>query len=212
MNLKHFGDSYDVVKRSLLEWLADFGPWAAHPMFTHPTSVSESEAFSRFLGVPLVSTNVLDATCDRASYFASCRPCNSLFLDPDTGIRLKAFKGHRAPAFVFGEELIALADAREHALTLTFDQSLARGREQDQADQIRVKLGHFAAHGVSGFAYVSHASFVVLGRSAVLVQQAHQRVLTKSALPAHRFVTITINDGLTRHSRGRERWLKPQRQ
>lgn len=187
MNLKHFGDSYDIVKKSMLEWLADFGPWAAHPMFTHPTSVCESEAFSHFLGVPLVSTDVLDAVRDRAHYFASCHPYHSLFLDPDKGIRLKAVRGRRALAFVFAEELIGLADARQDALTLTFDQSLARGRERDQ---IRTKLAHFAAHGVSGFAYVSHASFVVLGRSPVLVQEARHRVLTKSALPAHRIVVI----------------------
>jgi hypothetical protein len=187
MNLKHFGDSYDIVKKSLLEWLAEFGPWAAHPMFTHPISVSEAEAFSRFLGVPLVSTDVLNRACDRAHYFASCRLYHSLFLDPDTGIRLKTVKTKQTPAFLFGEDLINLATARPNALTLTFDQSLARGRERDE---IRVKLAHFAAHGISGFAYVSHASFIVLGRSAVLVQQAHHGVLKKSALPANRIVTI----------------------
>lgn len=186
MDLKHFGDSYDIVKKSLLTWLADFGPWAAHPMFTHSTSDSESQAFSRFLGVPLVSTGVLDTGCDRASYFASCHSHHSLFLDPDKGIRLKTVKGRRAPAFIFAKELIDLAGARPDALTLTFDQSLARGQEQDQ---IRAKLTHFAAHGISGFAYVSHASFVVLGQSPILVEKARERVLAASALPAHRIVT-----------------------
>ena len=65
MQLRHFGDSYDIVKKSLLKWLEDFGPWAAHPMFTHRTTVSESEAFSRFLGVRLVSAKVLLPGSDR---------------------------------------------------------------------------------------------------------------------------------------------------
>ena len=187
MNLKHFGDSYDIVKKSLLEWLSAFGPWAAHPMFTHPTNAAEAEAFSRFLGVPLVSTKVLDRACNRANYFASCCQCHSLLLDPDTGVRVEAAESSRVPEFVFAEELIGLADARPRALTLTFDQSLARGREQEE---IRAKLVHFAAHGVHGFAYTSQASFMVLCRSRTLVQEAHERILAMSGLPARRIVTI----------------------
>ena len=43
MKLKHLGDSYDIVKKSLLQWLSAFGPWAAHPMLRHPTSPAEAE-------------------------------------------------------------------------------------------------------------------------------------------------------------------------
>ncbi len=35
MHMKHFGDSYDIVKKSLLACMGGLGPWAAHPMFTH---------------------------------------------------------------------------------------------------------------------------------------------------------------------------------
>jgi len=138
MRLEHFGDSYDIVKKSLLQWLSRFGPWAAHPMFTHPTNAAEAEAFSRFLGVPLVATDVLDTVCDRAHYFASCHECHSLLLDPDTAVRLEAIEGRRAPEFIFSKELIDLANVRPQALTLTFDQSPTRGRERQQ---IRSKLG-----------------------------------------------------------------------
>lgn len=51
MNLKHFGDSYDIVKKSLLQWLSRFGPWAAHPMFTHHVTSATAAAFSDFLGL-----------------------------------------------------------------------------------------------------------------------------------------------------------------
>jgi len=36
MQLKHLGDSYDFVKRSLLECLLPLGSWAVVPMFTEP--------------------------------------------------------------------------------------------------------------------------------------------------------------------------------
>ena len=41
MNLKH-SHAFDIVKKSLLQWLAPFGPWDAHPMFMH--AVSDAEA------------------------------------------------------------------------------------------------------------------------------------------------------------------------
>ena len=69
---------------------------------------------------------------------------------------------------------------------MTFDQSLARGREREQ---IRAKLARFRAAGLSGFAYVSHASFVILGRPD-LVTQAREQLLTRSLLPAGRLVSL----------------------
>ena len=32
MNPRFLGDSYDIVKQSLLRWLAFDGVWATHPM------------------------------------------------------------------------------------------------------------------------------------------------------------------------------------
>ena len=188
MDLKHFGDSYDVVKKSLLQWLSTFGLWAAHPMFTHPTSADQAEEFSRFLGVPLVSAEVLTGMRDRSEYFKSCHQYHNLFLDPDTGIRLKNIGPRRSTGFIFAKEMIDLVRVRPQALTMAFDQSLARGREREQ---IRSKLVHFADQGVHGFAYASHASFVVLGQSKLLIQQAHAKLLASSALPTNRIVTTS---------------------
>ena len=185
MNLKHFGDSYDIVKRSLLEWLTPFGPWAIHPMFTHDTSDDEADAFSRFLGIPLVSREVLRTGCDREQYFALCARCHNLFLDPDTGFRLAAIKGHREPQYLFGDDLVGLAEARPRALTLIFDQSLARGRERVQ---IHSKLAHLATRDLHGFGYVSQASFIILGQSATLVEEARKQLVTASRLPLARIV------------------------
>jgi hypothetical protein len=188
MNLRHFGDSYDIVKKSLLQWLSAFGPWAAHPMFTHVVTAAAAYSFSRFLGVDLVSTEVLDGACERRAYLAACGNCRSIFLDPDTGVRLRSTKGKRSTEFIFGDELVEIASARPHGLVLAFDQSLARGSEREQVQE---KLDHFLDHAVEGFAYVSHASFLVLGQSGALVREARDRVLVASGLPLARIVTAT---------------------
>jgi hypothetical protein len=186
MNLKHFGDSYDIVKKSLLQWLREFGPWGAHPMFTHEVSESEAAAFSGFLGVRLVSTEVLRPDTDRHSYLAACGNCRSVFLDPDTGVRLTGLSGSRSPAFVFGDEVVAIASARPQGLVLTFDQSLPRGSEEKS---IRQKLTAFAEKELHGFAYVSHASFMVVGQSANVVCEARAELARQSNLPARRIVS-----------------------
>jgi|EndMetStandDraft_3_1072993.scaffolds.fasta_scaffold79309_2 hypothetical protein len=182
MDLKHFGDSYDIVKKSLLQWLAPFGPWAAHPMFTHDVNAEQATGFSRFLGVPLVSLETLRPDSERRSYLSACGDCRSVFLDPNTGVRLRRSSGKRSPEFVFGDELVEIASARPEGLVLTFDQSLARGKERAE---ILNKLEHFRAQDLHGFAYVSHASFMVLGRSGPVVREARSTVAAQSGLPSH---------------------------
>jgi hypothetical protein len=109
MDLKHFGDSYDIVKKLPLQWLAKYGPWAAHPMFTHAVIESQAAAFSCFLGVPLISTEPLVQGADRQTYLSACGSCRSIFLDPDTGKRLHRRKRQRSMEFVFAEELVDIA-------------------------------------------------------------------------------------------------------
>lgn len=184
--MKHFGDSYDIVKKSLLQWLSDFGPWVAHPMFTRSVNDADASAFSSFLGVRLVSTEALARARDRRAYFAACGDYRSIFLDPDTGVRLHATTGKRSIEFIFGDELVEIASARSQGLVLTFDQSLARGKE---GRGMQTKLEYFLGRGVAGFAYVSHASFLVLGKSDALVCEARDRLLAVSSLPASRIVT-----------------------
>jgi hypothetical protein len=186
MKLSYFGDSYDIVKKTLLQWLSPYGPWSAHPMFTEPVDSLEAERFSRFLGVPLVSEEVLRVGCDRRSYFQPCSRCQSLFLDPDTGVRLKPVRRGRAPRYIFADELIDLVGARPGWLTLVFDQALAIGSEHKQ---IRDKLKYFAEKGVHGFAYMAQASFIVLAQARI-IRRARQSLLKASGLPTRRIVSL----------------------
>ena len=185
MRLQFFGDCYDIVKKSLIAWLGEVGRWAAHPMFTEPVAPDQAALFARFLGARLVSVEPLTPTTDRAVYFSSCRSEGNLFLDPDTGVRLEPRRDSESVNYVFGPELVGLSRERPRALTLVFDQSFSRGSE---AHLIQEKLAFFASRGVHGFAYSSHAPFLVLSSQAELVGRAHERLLEVSGLPPSRLV------------------------
>jgi hypothetical protein len=185
--MKYFGDSYDIVKQSLLRWLHPFGGWSVHPMFTEPVPPERATAFANFLGAEIVSTQVLTPATDRSSYFSCAQFCKNLFLDPDTGLRLQRTSLERSPAYIFASGLINLVEMRPDALTLVFDQSLRRGFERPQVEE---KLRYLRDHEVFGFAYVSHACFVVVGRDQDLVARASQRLISESKLPEERLLRI----------------------
>lgn len=187
MKLHFFGDSYDIVKKSLIGWLAEFGPWAVHPMFTERVTLAEATAYSRFLGTSLLSAETLTPKTNRTEYFSACRTAGNLFLDPDTGVRLLPRGGAASVNYVFASELIEFCHARPTALTLAFDQSYARGR---QGVDIQAKLRFFASHWVHGFAYSSHAPFLLLSGDAKLIERARKRLVDASGLPASRLVRV----------------------
>jgi len=187
MNLKFLGDSYDIVKRSLLKWLEPVGTWATHPMFTESVSREQADTFSRLLGTRLLSHDVLTQTTDRDAYLAPARDSSDhVFLDPDTGIRPKPTGGMRAPRYLFGTELVLIANARPERLTLVFDQALGRG---DEPSQLQTKLDDFAQQGVLGIAYVSHACFVLVGKDRTLLESAFEMLKKESSLPENRFLS-----------------------
>jgi hypothetical protein len=101
MKLQFFGDSYDIVKKSLIAWLAEFGPWTTHPMFTEPFKRQDANAFSLMLGSRLLSEEVLTPQTDRDQYFSACRTAGNLFLDPDTGVCLEPRRDKKSINYVF---------------------------------------------------------------------------------------------------------------
>ena len=186
MRAEFLGDCYDIVKQSLLRCLGSIGTWATHPMFTESMAPEKASAFSCLLGTRLLSKETFTRDSDRSVYLAPARNCGyHVFLDPDTGIRLEPTRGKKAPLYVFGTELVEITSARPDYLTLVFDQSLARGREREQLGD---KLSYFADHGLHGFAYASHACFVLLGKDGSLVKKALDTLKRESRLPDSRFV------------------------
>ena len=185
--MRYFGDSYDIVKQSLLRWLRRFGGWSVHPMFTEVVSPSETAAFEKFLGAKVASTDVLTNGTDRNAYFACGYSCGNLFLDPDTGLKLKDTRGVRAPQYLFARELNRITAERRGYLTVVFDQSIARGQEENHLEQ---KLRHLLGHGIYAFAYRSHACFVVAGRDRTLVEHARAHLIVESGLPEGRLLPV----------------------
>ena len=184
MKQRYFGDSYDIVKHALIRWLADFGPWAVHPMFTESVGTVDSEAFGRLLNARVVSTEILSPMTDRKACFSLCEQADNLLLDPDIGLRVEPGR-RREASYLFAHELVRLATARRGFLTMVFDQSVGRGRERDS---IGKKLAHLASHNVYGFAYVSHSSFIIVAADAKLTAHALDTIISRSALPASRFL------------------------
>src|SRR5208283_3119212 len=112
MRMRYIGDSYDIVKQSLLGWLRDFGERSVHPMFTETVRAADVAAFESLLGAKIVSTEVLSIDSDRLAYLACGSSCGHLFLDPDTCLRMRSTRGIRSPEYLFAPELLRLAEQR----------------------------------------------------------------------------------------------------
>jgi hypothetical protein len=188
--MSYFGDSYDIVKLSLMGWLRLFGDWSVHPMLTEVASREEIKAYERFLDAVVISSEVLTTSTNRELYFTCSTRYGNLFLDPDTGLRLRITKGSRAPEYLFANELVQLISSRPQSLTLVFDKSLPRGGERGALD---LKLKYLRDHGIHCFAYVSHACFIVGGNEKEIINDAIAHVITESRLPENRFLGATSN-------------------
>lgn len=173
----------------MLRWLRPLGAWSVHPMFTETVNRADIDAFESLLNARVVSEEVLTSITDRRMYFSCAARCGHLFLDPDTGLRMKSTTGAKTSAYLFAHELLQLCNQRPESLTLVFDQSLPRGSE---AKSLQEKLWQFSQWGVSGFAYVSHACFVIVSRNDGLVEQARHGILSGSKLPEKRLLPVTI--------------------
>ena len=190
MHMRYFGDSYDIVKQSLISWLRRFGDWSVHPMLTEEASPKEVKAFERFLDANVISSEVLTTSTNRSSYFSCATQCGNLFLDPDTGLRLTKMNGSRAAKYLFASEFIQLIYSRPKMLTIIFDQSLPRGEERTS---LAHKLKTLRDQKIKCFAYFSHVCFIVGGNEEELIDGALTHVIAESRLPGNRFLGPTSN-------------------
>ncbi len=190
MQFDKLGDSYDIVKQSLLRWLGTFGEWKVHPMFTDEEIPDDKvKEFERLLGTKVISRERLKSDSDRLAYFSCATGCDCLFLDPDKGLNMKPTG--RSPKHLYSNELTRLVQQRnERSLTMVFDQSVSYGSEEDRKSCIEQKLKLLNSQGISTFAYwSSHACFIVAGRDYLQVDRAHALALAESRLPEYRFLS-----------------------
>lgn len=155
-------------------------------MFTYTVSEADATELSALVGVPLVSTRFLKPGVDRTRYFAEASACEShLFLDPDTGIKLKPSRNGRAHAYLLGPELVEIALGRRQQLTIVFDQCFARGRAHEDLSH---KLHFLATNSTQGLVYLSHACFVLASCDHALLSKARNLLEKDAHLPATRFL------------------------
>jgi len=143
-------------------------------MFTESWLPDDVSRFESFIGAHVLRAELVPLGALREDYFLVPPNANRVFVDPNTGIRLEPIGGARSRAFIFARELVGLCAADPARLVVAFDQSHPRGAEQES---LQGKMAHFRREGLSGFAYRSHASFVVLSAAESAVDTARRRLL-----------------------------------
>jgi hypothetical protein len=149
-----FGDSYDIVKHTLLRWLQPLGPWVAHPMFRSHFSGTFIDAYETLIDVPLITREPIPIGRRRGDHLDQANTHKNVLFDPDTGIRTR---GKRTRKHLTVDEIVRLARARPRHLTAIFDQSLSRGQERVALD---AKIATLESQGIRSLGYYSHACFV----------------------------------------------------
>jgi len=185
MRMDFFGDSYDIVKKFLIQSIAPNADWVAFPMFSHEVDDKKIKAFEQFLGVRVVSKTIISTTTNRVEHLAASAHHRHIFIDPDTGIKLEPTHGANSVKYIFGTELVTLCKGSPERLLLVYDQSVPRGSE---LKSIREKLAYFRAQNICGFAYVSHACFLILSASSFASKKSYDGLLG-SNLPSFRLFT-----------------------
>ena len=174
MTRDKLGDSYDIVKKSLLHWLG--GRWSVHPMLTEKADQMFFSAYETLISAKVISSSVLTQKDRKSCLSPACSCRGNLFLDPDTGLKLGKPKIQHLSA----DELIEIVEPRSKYLTVVFDQSFSYGDRPER--KMLEKLSHLSLRGVHAFAYVSHACFIVATGEKSRLDRARTCIL-KSGLP-----------------------------
>ena len=183
MHPKFLGDSYDLVKRSLLACLRELGPWHVHPMFATRYDDDLIQRYQHLLGVELITTDPIPARPWRQDHIALAHQFGNVLFDPDTGLKCAGF-GRAARRFLCLDELLDAAHARPAAITCVFDQSLSHGQSRPE---LQAKANKLHELGLPSFAYYSHACFVFASVNTTRLEAAHD-LLIQAGLPECRLL------------------------
>jgi hypothetical protein len=146
MNPKYFGDSYDIVKRFFCGVLSDLGYEVfVDSKFTGDWSGKEAD-FHRLIGASPVVAG--ESPAENASV---------LFLDPDTGVRVRSGRQHVSFSRLAQE-------ANHYDIVFAFDQSFSRNN--DARSTMTEKMEMMRSLGCHAMYYNSHARFLFVSREA----------------------------------------------
>jgi hypothetical protein len=162
-------------------------------MFTEAVDTHEVEELKVFFQKPVI-LSVRLTNENRSSYFKTAAAIDQhLFIDPNTGLRLSE-GGRNSVNHLLLSELVLLAGQRPRFLTMVFDQSLCRAVKSARLDEVTKKLRKLHERELFGFAYYSHACFLVLSKDETVVNQARGCVNQGLGLPRWRIVEYQSAD------------------
>ena len=186
MRLEYFGDSYDIVKRALLEWFYTARAVAyTQPLFTEDASLSQATAFARFLGARLVQPvhgSHRGGVARQPS--TAARGLGNLLVDPDIGVVLPQPGKSVKRTHLSVAALQVLCAANPGNVIMSFDQAL---RREAPEESLRSKVVWLAEGGTAALAFRSHASFIFCSSSSGRVDDV-ARLLLEAGLPESRLV------------------------
>lgn len=197
----HLGDTHDIAKLRVLNWLAPEETWFAHPMYFLKANEIRDAAFpdqyADFLGVNLVNENI---ECRHQLVDAVTQRPGNLFLDPDTGLRLTNTMPRRSVdntprKHLNVKELIAVAESpkRKRNLVLVYDHAISRdyttkGTPVEQVTDKLCRIRDGNVHAVAYIAYHQRISFIWASKECDIVSEATRRIVEASRLPICCFV------------------------
>ena len=197
MHQRFFGESRDIAKRQVMEWLAPNVRWAAHPMWygdreAEPHVTDFLNHYAAAIGVTIVDGGdyanpdaLLEATL-------ACR--EHLFLDPDTGLGERTQKNHLTHVDYDQFIQIVQAQNRRDRLTLIYDEGNSRYGNMDrftQAIQHKVNRLHQNedVHVVGYLAELAiKVCFIWASTNPGVVTDATRNLQDASGFPNWRFV------------------------
>ena len=193
MEPSKFGDSHDMAKRQIMQWLAPDEEWRAHPMWylNRPEQPHDNAFLREYAGA--LNIDIVDCESrERNAFLEVATECyEHLILDPDKGLSRQddgtSLQHVAIPEFI----QIVNSPNRKGKLTLIYDGSHSYHHVLPQA---RTKLQDLRAadENVHAVSYIAHepsgVAFVWASKNPDLITNATRRMQKASRFPSCRFV------------------------
>ena len=196
MHPRHFGESHDMAKRDIMQWLAPGPHWAAHPMWFNdrPGPFPDwpfLEQYAAALHVRIVDHEQQD-TPRRLEAAARCN--THLLIDPDTGLSGPR-DARRSNKLIAMQQFIDIVNShdRRGQITLIYDQSYYRTPGGiDIWQQTTEKLQTLRDSSIHAVAYMAHTGtmlrFIWASTHGQTITDATRTMQLQSRYPYCRFV------------------------
>ena len=196
MHPRHFGESHDMAKRDIMQWLAPGPHWAAHPMwFNDRRGTFPDWPFLEQYAAALDVRILEDEQQDTPNRFQSAQGRDThLLLDPDTGLSgSRAARNSRKLVSI--QQFVDIVNSldRHGMITLIYDQSYTGTRGGiDIWQQTSEKLQSLHRAHIHAVAYMAHVGmrvrFIWASTCRRTINDATNQMQEQSHYPFCRFL------------------------